>query len=158
MRHLYSCAVMISVSVAATMVIAVVSTPAAEIQQIKPEELKKLMENNDPNIVVVDNQPKGVYDLSHIKGAINFPWAMDIKTPGDLPRDKTLVLYCDCAHAEGSIAASDQLSTESDSCSANDDSTDVANQLTVKFGYKNIRVLEGGWSRWQQLGYPVEKK
>jgi len=158
MKHSVACAVMISVGLVVMLVIAVISLRAAAVQQIKPEELKKLIENNDPSILVVDNQPRGVYDLGHIKGAINFPWAMDLKSPGDLPRDKMLILYCDCVHAEGSIDVSDKLSTESDSCSANDDATDVANQLEVKFGYKNIRILEGGWSRWQQLSYPVEKK
>ena len=158
MRYPFSCAVMISVGLVVMLVIAVISLRAAAVQQIKPEELKKLIENNDPGILVVDTQPKGVYDLGHIKGAINFPWAMDLKSPGGLPRDKMLILYCDCVHAEGSIDVSDKLSTESDSCSANDDSTDVANQLKVKFGYENIRILEGGWSRWQQFGYPVEKK
>ena len=158
MKHPSFCLVMILVGLAAMLAIAVISSRAAEVQRIGPEELKQLIENNDPNILVVDNQPKGVYDLGHIKGAINFPWALDIKTPGDLPRDKMLILYCDCVHAEGSIDVSDKLSTESDSCSANDDATDVANQLEVKFGYKNIMILEGGWSRWQQFGYPVEKK
>ena len=158
MKHPSFCIVMILVGLAAMLAIAVISSRAAAVQQIKPEELKKRIENNDPSILVVDNQPRGVYDLGHIKGAINFPWALDIQTPGTLPRDKMLILYCDCVHAEGSIDVSDKLSTESDSCSANDDATDVANQLEVKFGYKNIRILEGGWSRWQQFGYPIEKK
>ena len=138
--------------------IAIHSPSAAEVQQIKPEELKRLIDRNDPSILVVDNQPKGAYDLGHIKGAINFPWAMDIKSPGDLPRDKALILYCDCAHAEDTVVLSEQLTDRSDSCAADDDSIDVANQLMSKFGYKNIKVLEGGWSKWQQLGYPVDKK
>ena len=111
---------------------------AADIPQLKPEELKALIEKKDASIVVVDVQPKGAYDLGHVKGAINFPWAMEIKSPGSLPRNKTLILYCDCSHEE--------------------DSTDVAEQLMSKFGYKNIKLLEGGWSKWQQLGYPVDKK
>jgi len=134
MRYPFSCAVMISVGLVVMLVTAIISLRAAAVQQIKPEELKKLIENNNSSILVVDNQPRGVYDIGHIKGAINFPWARDIKTPGDLSRDKMLVLYCDCAHAEDLVAVPDQLSTESDSCSANDESTDVANQLKVKFG------------------------
>jgi 3-mercaptopyruvate sulfurtransferase SseA len=158
MRHPLLGLVMISVGLAATLATAVISSAADEVQQIKPEELKKLIESNDPNILVVDTQPKGAYDLGHIKGAINFPWAPDIRSPGDLPRDKMLILYCDCAHAEDSIGVSDPLSSKSDSCSADDDSTDVAEQLTGKFGYRNIKILEGGWSKWQQLGYPVDKR
>ncbi len=61
---------------------------------------------------------------------------MEIKSPGNLPKDKLLILYCGCAHEE--------------------DSSDVAMQL-IKFDYKKIMLLEGGWLRWVELGYPVEK-
>jgi 3-mercaptopyruvate sulfurtransferase SseA len=161
MRHVFFLPVVTSIVLAITIGIAVTAVSAAEVQRIGPEELKKLIENNDPSILIVDNQPKGVYDLGHIKGAINFPWAKDIKSPGKLPMDKMLILYCDCAHAEVSTGVLGQSTSNSASCSADDesdDSTDVANQLMLKFGYKNIRVLEGGWSKWQQLGYPIEKK
>jgi rhodanese-related sulfurtransferase len=150
--------VIISVVLSATPGVAVVSLSAAEVQQIKPEELKRLIETNDSSILVVDTQPKEAYDLGHIREAINFPWAMDIKSPGDLPKDKTLVLYCDCAHAEDSIIVFEQPMNNSGFCADEDDSTDVAKQLMSKFGYGNIKVLEGGWSRWQQLGYPVDKR
>lgn len=110
---------------------------AQEIERIKPEELKKLIESK-ADIVVVDNQPKGAYDMGHIPGAVNFPWAMQIKVPIHLPRNKMLILYCACGHEE--------------------DSTDVANQLINEFEYTNIKLLEGGWLRWLELGYPIEKK
>jgi rhodanese-related sulfurtransferase len=109
---------------------------AQEVKSIKPEELKKLIESK-ADIVVVDNQPKGAYDMEHIPGAVNFPWAMQIKGPVNLPRNKLLILYCACSHEE--------------------DSTDVANQL-MEFGYHNVKLLEGGWLRWVELGYPIEKK
>jgi len=106
------------------------------VPHISPEDLKHLIETR-ADIVIVDTQPKGAYEIGHIKGAINFPWAMDIKSPDKLPKDKTLVLYCDCTHEEDSI--------------------DTATQLMTKFGYTNVKVLEGGWSKWQSLGYPTEK-
>ena len=109
---------------------------AQEIQRIKPEELKKLIDSK-VDIVVVDNQPKAAYDIEHIPGAINFPWATQIKGPVNLPRDKVLILYCACDHEE--------------------DSTHVAKQLVTNFGYKNIKLLDGGWLRWMELGYPVAK-
>jgi 3-mercaptopyruvate sulfurtransferase SseA len=94
------------------------------------------MKKGDNTVLVVDTQPRGAYKLGHIKGAINFPWTMEIVSPGDLPRKKTLVLYCDCAHEE--------------------DSTDVAKQLE-KWDYIDVKILKGGWSQWQKLGYPIEK-
>ena len=106
------------------------------VPRISPEELKHLIETKAA-VVIVDTQPKGAYEIGHIKGAINFPWAMDIKSPDKLPKDKTLVLYCDCAHEE--------------------DSMDTAKQLRDKWGYTKMELLTGGWSGWQKLGYPTEK-
>ncbi len=148
---------MISVVSIVIVIGAAASAWAAEIQQIKPQDLKKLIDSNDSTILVVDVQPKVAYDLGHIRGSVNFPWAMDIKSPGDLPRDRMLILYCDCAHAEDSPNVTIQLTNKEESCAPGDDSTDVAQQLIDKFGYTNIKVLEGGWSKWQQLGYPIDK-
>ena len=114
------------------------SASAAEFQQVKPEELKKMIENKKADFLVVDAQPPGVYKSGHIQGAINFPWAPEIGNPEKLPKDKLLIIYCDCAHEE--------------------DATDTATQLMEKWGYSNIRLLEGGWSKWQELEYPVDKK
>jgi len=128
---------MVSVVFSVTLIFAVLTASGADMPQIAPDELKKLIESNDSSIVIVDVQPKGAYDMGHVKGAINFPWAPDIKSPGRLPRDKTLILYCDCGEEEDSI--------------------DTAQQLS-KFGYTKIKLLKGGWGKWQQLGYPIEKK
>ncbi len=156
MKHALFMLAMISFVLITTIPIVGIASSTVRVQYIKPEELKKLMESKD-NILVVDNQPKGAYDLGHIKGAINFPWAMDIKRPVNLPEDKMLILYCDCAMEGNSTDIFEQLGGKSGSCSPDDDSTDVADQLMSKFGYKNIKILEGGWSRWKQLGYPIEK-
>ncbi len=111
--------------------------PAEEFSKVKAEDLKQRIESGDNTILVVDVQPPGVYKQGHIKGAVNFPWAADLKSPGGLPRDKILILYCDCPHEE--------------------DSQDAANQLSEKWGYGNIKLLEGGWSNWVKMGYPTEK-
>jgi adenylyltransferase/sulfurtransferase len=129
--------ILISGYLAVALVIVPFIASAQEVQSIKPEELQKLIESK-ADIVVVDNQPKGAYDMGHIPGAFNFPWAMQIKVPVNLPRNKALILYCACSHEE--------------------DSTDVAQKLMKEFGYNNIQVLEGGWLRWVELGYPTEKK
>ena len=106
------------------------------VPHISPAELKHLIETT-ADIVIVDTQPKEAYEIGHIKGAINSPWASDIKSPDNLPKNKELVLYCNCTHEEDSI--------------------DTATHLMTKFGYTNVKVLEGGWSKWQSLGYPTEK-
>jgi rhodanese-related sulfurtransferase len=111
---------------------------AVDIPQIAAAEVKKMIEAKGTDFLVVDVQPKEVYDAGHVKGAVNFPWETELKDSGNLPKDRMLILYCDCAHEEDSI--------------------DTATQLMEKFGYKNVKLLEGGWSKWQQLGYPVDKK
>ena len=110
---------------------------AEEVQQISPDEVKKMIESKKSNFLIVDVQPKGVYDVGHIKGAVNFPWSDDLKSPGKLPKDKLLIFYCDCAHEEDSIS--------------------TATQLKQKWGYTKVKTLKGGWSGWMKLGYPTQK-
>jgi hydroxyacylglutathione hydrolase len=123
---------------ATTLAIFICSASSAEFQHISAEELKNLIESKS-NILVVDVQPKVAYEAGHIKGAINFPWAKEISGPVKLPRNTSLVIYCDCTHEEDSI--------------------DVATQLIEEFGYgsNNIKVLTGGWSGWVKLGYAIDK-
>lgn len=111
---------------------------ASEIPQIQPEELKRMIESGDASFLVVDVQPKGAYDLGHINGAVNFPWDKEIKGPVNLPQSKVLILYCDCGHEEDSI--------------------DTAKQLMENWEYMDVKILEGGWSKWKRLGYPIEKR
>ena len=108
------------------------------IPEVSMEDLKKMIDDKKTDFLVVDVQPKGVYDISHIPGAVSFPWDNPLKTNGNLPRDKKLIFYCDCAHEE--------------------DATDVAEQMKQKFRYTNVAILKGGWSKWQEAGYPIEKK
>ena len=126
-----------SVFLLSMLAVSLFTVSAEEIQRITPEDLKKLIESK-ADIVIVDNQPKEVYDTGHIPTAVNFPWAVKIRGPVNLPGNKLLIFYCACEHEE--------------------DSTDVADQLMKESGYTNIKVLEGGWLRWVELGYPVEKK
>ncbi len=117
--------------------VAKVPRSAEDLQRIEPEELLALIEGG-ADIVVVDNQPEVAYDSGHIPGAINFPWAETVDSPGDLPKDKLMVFYCACSHEEDAIH--------------------MSLQLIKKFGYTKIMLLDGGWLRWMELGYPSEVK
>ena len=114
-----------------------VAAEAADFDHVTAAELKKMIESGEKGFVIVDVQPAGAYKIGHIKGAINFPWDQDLKSAGKLPKDKLLILYCDCSHEEDSI--------------------DTATQLQDKWDYTNIKLLQGGWSGWVELGYPMEK-
>ena len=104
---------------------------------IKCEELKKMIDSKAADILVVSNDPQESYEEAHIPGAISFPWVETLKAPVSLPRNKTLILYCSCAHEE--------------------DSSDMAAKL-ARFGYRNVKLLEGGFLKWSELKYPVETK
>jgi len=97
-----------------------------------PEELKKHIDEHSKDIVIVDTAAPAVWEDEHIPGAVNFPYSKNIKAPVPLPREKTLVIYCACKDHE--------------------DSSDVARQLSL-LGYRNVKVLRGGWFKWLDLKY-----
>jgi rhodanese-related sulfurtransferase len=111
------------------------SEKAAQAPRITVEDLKKMIDEG-ATMVIVDTNEEINYKMKHIKGAVHFPWAKVIGDPGSLPKDKLLVLYCGCIGEEASDS--------------------VAQQLMNPWGYKNIKVLDGGLMRWSKLGYPVE--
>jgi len=104
---------------------------------ITPEEVKKSIDERSTGLVIVDTAAPPVWEEEHIPGAVNFPYAKDIHAPVPLPRDKMLVIYCACKDHE--------------------DSTDVARQLSL-LGYRNVKVLKGGWFKWVALKYKTESK
>jgi 3-mercaptopyruvate sulfurtransferase SseA len=106
-----------------------------KVELITAEELKKLMDEG-ADFVVVDTQDERIFPVKHIRGAINFPWAPVIREPINLPRPKLLILYCGCFGEEVS--------------------KDVARQLMSNWGFKQIKVLDGGFNRWLKLSYPTE--
>lgn len=108
---------------------------SGKVELITAEELKRLMDEGT-EVVVVDTQDERIYQIKHIKGAINFPWAPIVREPIDLPRSKLLILYCGCAGEEAS--------------------KNVAGQLMSDWGFKQIKILDGGFNRWLRLGYPTE--
>jgi 3-mercaptopyruvate sulfurtransferase SseA len=123
-------------TVAAILAICSSITSAAGVPTLQPQELRNMIQNR-ADIVIVDAQVKGAYDVGHIPGAINFPWEENLKSTGNLTRTKPVVIYCACGQDEKS--------------------TEMANQLMSKFGYRNVKVLKGGWLKWVELGYPQEK-
>lgn len=102
---------------------------------VTAEQLKKLIDSSaTQDIVVVDTQPSEYFQEAHLPGAVNLPYADRIRTPVNLPRTKTLVLYCPCEQEEESIAMATKLE---------------------KLGYTRLKILQGGLPRWRELGYPT---
>ena len=101
-------------------------------QFIQADELRRLVKEGSKDILILDNAPKEIWEESHIPGAVSFPWVRQLTEIVKFPRNKTIILYCPCTHDEDSI--------------------DMAKKLRV-LGYFKIKVLEGGWFKWEKLGY-----
>jgi len=101
------------------------------------EELKRLIDSKaTQDIVIVDTQPSEYFAEAHIPGAVNLPYTDRIKPSVNLPRTKTLLLYCPCQNEE--------------------ESTEMAIQLE-KLGYRKLKLLQGGLPKWRELKYPTTK-
>ena len=109
-----------------------------EIPRVTIQELKRMMDEK-ADIVILDAQPGSVYAVGHIKGAISFPWARKLTEAqvAKLPRNKPIIVYCDCGPGEG-------------------DSASVAAQL-IDFSFVDLKVLKDpSITGWKEAGYPVE--
>jgi rhodanese-related sulfurtransferase len=104
---------------------------------MSPDELKAAIEARRDDIVIVDTAAPLIWEDEHIPGAVNLPWVHELALPVTLPREKTIVLYCACQDHE--------------------DSADMAKKLSLA-GYLKVKVLEGGWFEWTDLGYPTVSK
>jgi rhodanese-related sulfurtransferase len=105
----------------------------SRIQQTTPEEVKKKMDNGE-KFVLVDVREDNEWELGHIVGAIHIG-------KGIIERDiekhvpdfnAEIVLYCGGGYR-----------------------TALAAENLQRMGYTNVVSMDGGWRRWNELGYPV---
>lgn len=68
------------------------SAPNDGVRRITTAELRDALEKG--TAVVVDVRSAESYRMAHIKGALNIPEAEIASRKDELPRDKTIVLYC----------------------------------------------------------------
>ncbi|MBI5216831.1 MAG: sulfurtransferase [Ignavibacteriae bacterium] len=103
------------------------------IKQTTPEEVKQKMDN-DEKFVLVDVREDNEWEQGHIVGAIHIG-------KGIIERDIELhvpdfnaeiVLYCGGGYR-----------------------TALAADNLRRMGYTNVISMDGGWRRWNELGYPV---
>ena len=62
---------------------------------LKPKNLKKLVENPDESIWIIDVRPSAAYKRGHIPTAKSFPSSEILSRLNEIPRDKYLILYCE---------------------------------------------------------------
>lgn len=67
---------------------------AIEPERISLEQFKSMVDGQ-VDMVIVDTRIGVSYDAGHIPGAVSMHYSTEIRTRnGELPRDKTIVLYC----------------------------------------------------------------
>jgi len=70
------------------------SKDTVEPERISLEEFKNLF-GNQADIVIVDTRSLEDYQAGHIPGAISMTYPDEIRARNqELPRDKTIILYC----------------------------------------------------------------
>jgi rhodanese-related sulfurtransferase len=105
------------------------------IRETTPEEVRRRQEVGE-RFHLIDVREDGEWQRGHARGAMHLGKGIierDIeKTLPD--HDADIVLYCGGGFR--SALAADALQ---------------------QMGYRNVRSMDGGWRRWTELGYPVER-
>lgn len=113
------------------------ASESGESLVISLEEAKALC--SDKEAVFLDARSEEEYGRGHIRCAQNIPWQaferhID-RVFSLIPDDVWIVTYCD-----------------GETCPMGED---LALEL-VFMGYKNVKVLLNGWTRWKEAGFPTE--
>ncbi len=115
-----------------------------EVQRIPASELKDMLAKK-ADLVLIDVNPRDFFDSWHIRSAINIPYnSLDGGASRDrklkkIPAGKLIVLYCLCE--EGADSSEEALLLRS-----------------LGHAWKNVKVLEGGLTKWDEKGYPMYKQ
>ncbi|WP_435360009.1 rhodanese-like domain-containing protein [Haloarchaeobius sp. DFWS5] len=82
-----------------------------------------------------DARGQSIYASSHITGAISSPAGSPIEgtQTAEVGKDEKIVCYCGCPHHLSSVRAAE----------------------LQKAGYTDVSVIDEGFNKWVQLGYPV---
>lgn len=90
--------------------------------------------------VFLDARGAGPYGEGHVPRARNLPATeTKLKIPPDvleLPRERTLVVYCEGGDCQSSLLLAKRLHDE---------------------GFQDIRVMTGGWEEWKKAGLPEDR-
>jgi rhodanese-related sulfurtransferase len=90
--------------------------------------------------VFVDARQPFFFREGHVPGAMNVPYdSASAPLPGELlalPPEGTVVVYCEGGDCRSSL--------------------ELAKALDGR-GFRDLRVLSGGWDEWERAGLPVER-
>lgn len=115
--------------------------PFPDVPRITAQEVQQRMKEKG-DVIIVDTDDSVTYGAEHIKGAVNIYYdpTQDVtnedQTLQALPGDKLIVFYCNCPHEEDSAPV-------------------VKEMWELGYARDKVKALEGGLTRWEQLGYPL---
>ena len=99
-------------------------------------EVKELFESEEA--LFIDARHAFEFDRGHIRGAVSLPLNEFDDRAGfvnSLPRNKTLITYCDGVECNSSIGLASRLRDA---------------------GFSGVRIFFGGWNEWQAQSLPTE--
>jgi rhodanese-related sulfurtransferase len=108
--------------------------PVDDVQRISIADARAAFDSG--KAVMIDVRAEPSYKAGHIKGAQLIPFNEIGARSNELPKDKTIILYCSCPAEHSSVAAAQALKTKN---------------------ITNTAALVGGYPAWKQAGYPVEE-
>ena len=103
--------------------------------ELGPHDLKRRLDEEGKEIVVLDVRKRNGFEEGHIPGAVSIPFEELEERYKELPKDKEIVTYC--------WNVTCLLCTR-------------AAHLLAKKGYQTQELL-GGIEEWQKAKFPVEK-
>ena len=116
----------------------------AEIEEISPEDTRRLLERPDRDgWEFLDVREADEFAAGHLPGARHYPRGFlevraDLEHPKRDPwlanRSRKLVLYCGGGHRSA-----------------------LAAQALHEMGFEQVRSLAEGWTGWTKRGFPTEK-
>ena len=90
-------------------------------EQIPKSEYSKMM--------IIDARDSAQFAKEHIPGAVNIEWRQVLAKSGDIPKNKSVLIYCNT----GSLSAQ------------------AGFALRVS-GWENVKILQGGYAEWKAKG------
>ncbi len=96
--------------------------------------IKRLVDEGE-SLIFVDLRPAEDFKRERLRGARSVPLGELLRRYSEVPRTGRVILYCDCSKEQ----------------------IQAAYQFLRGHGYRNISVMEEGFSGWVKRGYPVDQ-
>jgi len=110
------------------------SSVKKEIREVSVAEVKRNLDERSP-VRLIDVRESEEFAAGKIPGAVSIPRGfLELRIEEKAKRDELLILYC----AGGTRSA-------------------LAAKTLREMGYENVASMAGGYNRWSDSGFPVEK-